>query len=81
MAVTTPATVSIEKTKQSLMLVGDQPVVVKIPVTAYFKPGKMHLFRQDGSYIERNGNMNRQNIYQVEFRLAEPCKKALIISN
>lgn len=80
LAVNTAATVSIENTNEGLMVQNDNPVVLKVPITTDFKPAIIRLFDETGKYIDRKGNVNRHNTNQIEFRLAKPYKKALIIS-
>ena len=80
LAVNTVATISIENTTEGLMVQNDNPVVLKIPITPDFKPVIIRLYDESGKYIERNGNVNRHNTNQIEFRLAKPYNKALIIS-
>lgn len=79
LSINTASTVSIEKKEDGLWVQNDEPIVLKVPITTDFKPAKIRLFKEDGSYVERNGNVNRNNPNQIEFRLASPCKKAIVL--
>ncbi|WP_044237039.1 heparinase II/III domain-containing protein [Flexithrix dorotheae] len=80
LAIRTAATVSVEKQAEGFWVQNDVPVIIKAPITADFTPAIIHLYNEDGTKIERRGNINRSNSNQIEFRLTKAYQKAVIIS-
>ncbi|MRT93776.1 hypothetical protein EMN46_12575 [Ancylomarina sp. 16SWW S1-10-2] len=80
LSVNTASTVSIEKKEDGFWVENDAPIVLKVPITSNFKPAKIRLFNMDGSYVERNGNINRKNSNQIEFRLEKSYQKTVVLS-
>ncbi len=80
LAVNQSATVSIEKKEDGFWLENDAPLVIKVPIISDFKPSKIRLFGKDGSFVERKGNINRNNPNQIEFRLEKAYSKSIIVS-
>ncbi|MCK4853739.1 MAG: hypothetical protein KAT31_05750, partial [Bacteroidales bacterium] len=75
------ATVSIEKVAQGFVIQSDQPILIRIPVSEGFHPTKMDIMEEDRVIQQKDGMISRLNPDQIEFRLAKPCKKAVIYLN
>ncbi len=73
-----PATVTVERLADSLVIQSDQPVLLRIPKTPEFAPGQMSIYRNQEVSAVRNGKLSRFNSHQVEYRIAEVYDKVVI---
>ncbi|ANW95358.1 hypothetical protein AXE80_03220 [Wenyingzhuangia fucanilytica] len=78
-AVGTPVTISIESIENGFVLENDGPVVLKVPFLNGKKTAELRVYENGKIVAKRNGQINRSNPNQLEFRLHKAYQKAEII--
>jgi hypothetical protein len=74
----TPAGVTIERKGTQFWIQNDQPVLLRIPKTKEYRPGKMTAYAKDGNSEIRWGKSSRFDKDQIEYRLAQPHDRVVI---
>ncbi|GIZ08769.1 heparinase II/III family protein [Flavobacterium sp. UMI-01] len=71
--------VSIERSENSFVIESDGPVLLQVPFLEGKKLAKINVYENDTVVDTREGQINRANPEQLEFRLSKATKKAVIV--
>ncbi|WP_208796444.1 heparinase II/III domain-containing protein [Flavobacterium fluviatile] len=71
--------VSIERSGNSFVIESDGPVLLQVPFLEGKKLAKINVYENDTVVDTREGQINRANPEQLEFRLSKATKKAVIV--
>ncbi|MBP0903866.1 heparinase II/III family protein [Mariniflexile gromovii] len=74
-----PVTLSIERSKNTFVIESDAPVVIRAPFLDGKKSAELQVYENGKLIAARQGQINRSNPEQLEFRLMKARSKVVIV--
>ena len=74
-----PITLSVERSDNTFIIESDGAVVIRAPFLNGKKSAELRIFENDKLVAKRQGQINRSNPEQLEFRLSKAYSKVLIV--
>ncbi|GAA3650163.1 heparinase II/III family protein [Flavivirga jejuensis] len=74
-----PVTLSVERSENTFAIENDRAVVIRAPFLDGKKSAELRVYENDKLVATRQGQINRSNPEQLEFRLSKAYSKVLIV--